>query len=181
MRVAPIGLIFRDDLDRVEREAGLSALLTHSHPIGLDGARLMAIAVAIVTRDGELDVAAFYGELRRRAQSDEFRAALDTVANLRVDDYVGILGTSIEAHRSVPTALACFASHPNSFSDVISRAIGLGGDVDTLAAMAGALSGSRLGVQAIPPHLLSKLEDGPKGRDYLDALSQRLFALVDAG
>lgn len=179
MRVAPIGLLFHNDLDRVEREAELSALLTHSHPVGIDGARLLAIAVAIVICEPEFDPAGFYRELRRRAQTDEFLAALDTAAGLSANDYIGLLGTSIEAHRSVPTALACFAGDSDSFSDVVGRAIGLGGDVDTLAAMAGALSGARLGIDAIPLHLLNKLEDGPKGRKYLDTLSQRLFALLN--
>lgn len=137
----------------------------------------MAVAVAIATRGGTFDALEFYRELRQRAQTDEFRSALDTAAGLTVDDYAGVLGTSIEAHRSVPTALACFASHPNSFTDAAARAIGLGGDVDTLAAMTGALSGARLGIDAIPSHLLDKLEHGPMGRGYLESLSQRLYAI----
>src|SRR6478735_3150275 len=39
MRVAPIGLLFHNDLDRVDREAEISALPTHAHPIAVDGAR----------------------------------------------------------------------------------------------------------------------------------------------
>jgi poly(ADP-ribose) glycohydrolase ARH3 len=141
MRVLPIGLLFHDDLDRVEHEAVESALPTHSHPIGVDGARIMAIAVALMIRDG--------------------------------------LGTSIEAHRSLPTALACFASYPDSYDDAVGRAIGLGGDVDTIAAMVGALCGAHLGLHAVPTHLLAMLEDGPKGRSYLDTLAQRLLAVRD--
>jgi ADP-ribosylglycohydrolase len=43
--------------------------------------------------------------------------------------------------------------------------------------MAGALSGARLGARAIPAHLLKMLEDGPKGRGYLDEMASRLHAL----
>ena len=39
MRVAPIGLLFNHDLDRVMVEARLSALPTHIHPLGIEGAQ----------------------------------------------------------------------------------------------------------------------------------------------
>jgi ADP-ribosylglycohydrolase len=35
----------------------------------------------------------------------------------------------------------------------------VGGDVDTTAAMAGAISGAHLGIEAVPPHLCSRLSD----------------------
>ena len=59
-----------------------------------------------------------------------------------------------------------------------SRAIGLGDDTDTVAAMAGALVGTFAGVNAIPAGLLAKLEDGPaKGRTHVADLAAKLFAL----
>ena len=176
MRVAPLGLFFHDDLDQVERQAVESALPTHRHPIGVDGARILAVAVALLIREPTFDPIAFYAELLQRATTDEFRECLRCAAGLARDDHVGALGTSLEAHRSGPTALACFASHPDSYPDAVGRAIGLGGDVDTIAAMVGALCGARLGVRAVPNHLLAMLEDGATGRQYLDSLAQRLHA-----
>ena len=177
MRVAPIGLLFHDDLDRVEEQAVRSALPTHSHPIGIDGARILACAVALVTREPVFDPAQFYAELLGRAVTDEFREALNVASQLTLDSDVGVLGTSVEAHRSVPTALACFASYPDSYTDAVGRALGLGGDVDTIAAMVGALSGARLGIGAVPAHLLAMLEDGLKGRKYLYSLAERLYSV----
>ena len=46
MRVAPVGLLFRDDRRRLWEQARLSALPTHLHPLGVEGARLTALAVA---------------------------------------------------------------------------------------------------------------------------------------
>lgn len=177
MRVAPVGLLFHGDLDRVEREAVQTALPTHSHPVGIDGARLLAVGVALALRERPFDPASFYAELLRRAATDEFREALTQASVFTLDDNVGVLGTSLEANRSVATAIACFASHPDSYSDAVGRAIGLGGDTDTIAAMVGALCGARLGLQAVPPHLLAMLEDGRKGRSYLDGLATRLHEL----
>jgi poly(ADP-ribose) glycohydrolase ARH3 len=174
MRVAPVGLLFCHDLDRVVEEAKLSALPTHVHPLGIEGAQLLAVAVALAVRSGRLDRKAFYRELRRRARSEEFRWALSAAARVRPGDTVGFLGSSLEAHRSVVTAIACFASSPRSYEDAVARAIGLGDDTDTLAAMAGALAGAHLGVAAIPVRLLDRLEDGGKGRSHIRRLAARL-------
>jgi poly(ADP-ribose) glycohydrolase ARH3 len=174
MRVAPVGLLFCRDLDRVAEEAKRSALPTHVHPLGIEGAQLLAVAVALALRPGPLDRRAFYRELRRRARSEEFRWAVSAAARLRPGDTVSFLGNSLEAHRSVVTAVACFASSPRSYEDAVARAIGLGDDTDTLAAMTGALAGAHLGVAAIPARLLDRLEDGPKGRSHIGTLAARL-------
>lgn len=72
------------------------------------------------------------------------------------------------------TAVMCFATSPDSYEAAVSRAIAMGNDTDTLAAMAGALSGAYLGAGALPPSLLSKLEDGARGRTYVSDLARRL-------
>lgn len=141
MRVAPVGLLFCGDLDRVMDEARLSALPTHVHPLGIEGAQLLAAAVALAVRPGPFDRKAFYRELRERATTEEFRWHLKTASRLRPGDTVSMLGNSLEAHRSVVTAIACFAGSPRSYEDAVARAISQGDDTDTLAAMAGALRG----------------------------------------
>jgi poly(ADP-ribose) glycohydrolase ARH3 len=172
MRVAPVGLFFHDDLDQVWEQARLSALPTHTHPLGIEGAQLLAVAVALALRDGPFDRAAFFGELLRRGPSDEYRARLERAA-ASTEDLAG-LGNGIKAPESVPTAIALFASAPASYPDVIGRAILLGGDTDTIAAMAGALAGAHLGIHAVPDGLLRQLEDEGKGRTFLADLAERL-------
>ena len=46
MRVAPVGLLFREDHDRLWEQARLSALPTHLHPLGIEGAQVLALAVS---------------------------------------------------------------------------------------------------------------------------------------
>src|SRR6266545_288785 len=55
MRVAPVGLLFRDDHYRLLEQARLSALPTHRHPLGVEGAQLLALAVALCSRAARLD------------------------------------------------------------------------------------------------------------------------------
>jgi poly(ADP-ribose) glycohydrolase ARH3 len=178
MRVAPVGLLFADSPDVIWEQARLSALPTHTHPLGIEGAQLLALAVSLALRATTFDRKAFYRELLSRAATEEFRWHLDIASQLTSRDSLSGLGSTLHAHRSVVTAIACFAFTPNNFEQVMSRAIGLGDDTDTVAAMAGSLVGSFAGVGAIPPGLLAKLEDGPaKRRTYIAELAAKLFAL----
>jgi poly(ADP-ribose) glycohydrolase ARH3 len=174
MRVAPVGLFFHHDLDRVAEQARLSALPTHVHPLGIEGAQLLALAVALVVREEELDRRRFYRTLLDRCRSEEFRWALTAAAKLRRRHSLAFLGSGLEAHRSVVTAIACFTAGPGSFEEVAARAVSLGDDTDTVAAMAGALAGAHLGAGALPAGLLEHLEDGPEGRTCIEDLARRL-------
>jgi poly(ADP-ribose) glycohydrolase ARH3 len=174
MRVAPVGLLFARDPDRVVGEARKSASPTHRHPLGVEGAQLLALAVALASSGPPLDRTAFYRELQRACRTEEFRWQLRAARRLRPHHSVAFLGNSLPAHRSVVTAIACFTTCPNSFVDAVGKAIVQGDDTDTLAAMAGALAGAHLGVGAIPPLWIEQLENGPKGREYIRQLADEL-------
>jgi poly(ADP-ribose) glycohydrolase ARH3 len=176
MRASPIGVLFANDLDRVAAEAERSALPTHAHPIGIDGARLQGIAVALATRSAgsSFDRVAFLETLRRYAQTEEFQWQVDHALKLEPYQSLIAFGNRIEAHRSVMTSILCFVDSPDDWPRAVARAIGQGDDVDTLAAMTGALVGARLGLEAIPPRLIDCLEDDRQGRSYLLELSSRL-------
>ena len=52
-----------------------------------------------------------------------------------------------------------------------------GGNTDTIAALAGAITGARAGAtRAIPARWLDVLEDGPKGRSHVERLAEQLAA-----
>jgi poly(ADP-ribose) glycohydrolase ARH3 len=174
MRVAPVGLFFRDHPDRAWDEARLSALPTHVHPLAIEGAQLIAAAVAFAVRQADIDRDAFLADLQRRSATDAFRARLQLARQLRSRDELPRLGNHVVALDSVVTAIACFAFSPDSYPQTVADAVFLGGDTDTIAAMAGAISGARLGKSAIPPALLEAVEDEKKGRSYLADLAVRL-------
>ena len=62
MRVAPVGLLFHRDLDKVAEHAERSARPAHTHPVGVDGARVLALAVALAVRQDRFDRDSFFGE-----------------------------------------------------------------------------------------------------------------------
>jgi hypothetical protein len=51
----------------------------------------------------------------------------------------------------------------------------LGGDTDTIGAMAGALVGGRYGASAPPSRWIKALETGPQGKDGLIECADRLY------
>lgn len=175
MRVAPIGLVFRDDRQRLWEQARLSALPTHVHPLGIEGAQLLAFAVALCTGMEPFDRTRFFTALLGVCASREYRAKLEAAARIQAAEELAGLGNRIEALHSVPTAIASFALTPDSYEATVSNVIFLGGDTDTLAAMTGAMSGAYLGVNGLPGHLVGLLESSPKGRTYLKQLAKQLF------
>jgi poly(ADP-ribose) glycohydrolase ARH3 len=176
MRVAPVGLLFRDDLQVLWEEARLSALPTHRHPLGIEGAQLLALAVALCSRAGAFDREAFFRELLSACQSPEYRAKIERAARASSPDDLAELGNRIEALESAPTAIASFALTPESYEEAVGNVILLGGDTDTLAAMTGALAGAHLGAERLPQRLVNLLENSPKGCGYLIQLADGLLA-----
>lgn len=81
---------------------------------------------------------------------------------------------------AVRAALAAIIAPENSSMTAILKAsVAFTGDVDTVACIAlGAASASTEIKQDLPEHLISGLENGPYGRDYLKQLDQQLLALV---
>ena len=179
MRVAPVGLFFWNRPLELREVAYQSSLITHAHVLGKEGAALQAMAVALaVAEDPErpFESLSFTSHLLDFTIEDVYREKLGKFSMLleRPDDrqrVVRELGHGIEAFNSVPTAIFAFLAHPGDFASTVIYAISLGGDTDTIASMAGAISGAYLGVDALPGEWLSRLEN----RDYLFSLAESLW------
>lgn len=175
MRVAPIGLAFHRQPQRLVQVARLASTVTHSHPLAVAGSTLQAAAVATALRmQPPLDRDAFLLSLERTLEHLRADAYLDRLEQLRdgLDRQLELpamasrLGTGVAALEAVPMAIYCFLSHPHEFERVVEAAIFAGGDTDTIAAMAGSIAGALLGEAAIPKAWLARVreEDYPPGR-----------------
>lgn len=178
MRVAPVGLFFHaaDDLyEQVQR----SASVTHAHPLGVDGAALIAWAVARAVElspGATFDREAFLDGLHAFARTDTFRTRLEDVsealaAEMPAEVVGRRLGPGVAAHRSVPFALYAFLRYPDDFEACFFCAALYSGDRDTVGAMAAAISGAYLGVDAIPAAWRRNLENV----DAIEALALSLY------
>ena len=185
MRVAPVPLAFYQDAKATVQAAAHQAEITgHTHPIGRIGACLQAIAIrwAISSRvqGVELDAKSFLKNLKL-AGPKEFVDALGwIVENLAVspEEAANHLGTSAQASCSVPAALWAVLSCPQDPELAIIRAVNLGGDTDTIGAMAGAVAGAYHGAEALPRRWTEALEEGDKGKGYIVELADRLLDIA---
>jgi hypothetical protein len=80
-------------------------------------------------------------------------------AGLGAGEYRKWEGISPFVTSSVLWSLYSFLRSPDDYGETILTAIAVGGDVDTTAAMAGAIAGARLGPAAIPAQLTSHIHD----------------------
>ena len=180
MRIAPLGLFFHDTADLYE-QAERSATVTHAHPIGVDGAAVLAWAVAravALDPDRRFPTDQFIKGLETFARTPEMRDKLQSVGDLIAQNAPARiaaprLGQNVTAHGSVPFALYAFLRHPHNFEECLFCAILNGGDRDTLGAMACAVSGAYLGIEAIPPEWRARLENG----DEIETLALQLADL----
>jgi poly(ADP-ribose) glycohydrolase ARH3 len=181
MRVAPVGLLYSRNLDKLREIAHQSSSITHSHELGREGAAIQACAVALALNtpaDEDIDRAVFLSSLqnfiRDRLYKEKIAQMRELLDEQDKEKVVAVLGNGIEAPRSVPTAIYCFLSQPQSYKDTVIYAISLGGDTDTIAAMAGAISGAYLGIEAIPSKWRVKLEN----KEYIKALAEKLWQIA---
>lgn len=177
MRVAPVGLAFRHDVERLWEQARLSALPTHLHPLGVEGAQVLALAVGLASTTEKFEREPFFAALAERCESIQYSGPLRRAAQVSDAKDLALFGNGIEATSSVVTAIASFGLTPDSYGQTIGNAILLGGDTDTIAAMAGAISGAYLGRQGIPAALVKGLEDNRQGRGYLEELAEKLVTV----
>jgi poly(ADP-ribose) glycohydrolase ARH3 len=175
MRVAPVGLAFAADRQRLLEQAKLSALPTHVHPLGIEGAQLLAVAVAHNLTAERFEREKYFEALLSSCTPVEFRDKLTAASHATSPPDLAALGNQIEALHSVPTAIASFALAPDSYIRAVGNVILIGGDTDTLAAMTGALAGAYLGREGLPPRLVGLLENGPQGRAFLEELGAKLW------
>jgi ADP-ribosylglycohydrolase len=69
-----------------------------------------------------------------------------------------LVGTSLATQESVPAAFAVLSAVPDDPWRACLLAASLGGDCDTIAAMAGAIAGACHGLAAFPPHAVATID-----------------------
>ncbi len=181
MRVAPVGLFYYDDLEKLRAVAYSQSQITHTHELGMEGAALQAYAVALAIKadsSRRLDPYDFLAELKNFTKNEVYKMKLEKMRKLLADaadkkTVVRELGNGVESHNSVPTAIYCFLRNWSIFEDAVLYAVSLGGDTDTIGAMTGAISGAYHGVEAIPEQWRNKLER----KDYIERLAEKLWEI----
>jgi ADP-ribosylglycohydrolase len=125
MRVAAVGWLARDETEAMEL-AGAQASVSHNHPVAVAAAQAVSLAI-LLARSGVPGMA-----IRQRV-CDDFGY------DLTPERALARKGFDVSAAGTVPPALAA-AVEADNFENAVRTAVGLGGDTDTLACIAGALA-----------------------------------------
>ncbi len=186
MRVAPVGALHAGDPARITAVARRQAEVSHAHPLGWQGAVAVALGVGHAVVAGDFTAADLH-RLATQGHAEGLSAGLAAAADLAerwpndpslaLRDVGGTLGTNVTAQGSVPAAL-WVAAVATEVREAVALALGLGGDADTIAAMATAVVAAARGATNIPDEWLARCEDGARGITYARALADRLAAAV---
>ncbi|WP_250900852.1 ADP-ribosylglycohydrolase family protein [Curtobacterium aurantiacum] len=166
MRIAPVGVaVPSSDLAHLVDAVQDASRVTHDTGLGIAGASAVAAAVSAgidgATRSGALDAAvaaATIGAERGHwvagadiaAKTTWARGHLPTVPESeRIETVARLIGTSVASQESVVAALALVALDLDPW-ETLCTAASVGGDTDTIAAMAGAVLGAVHGPEAWP-------------------------------
>lgn len=142
MRVSPIGWAF-DSVMRVMIEAQQSSSVTHAHFEGIKGAQAVAVAIFMA---------------RKGASKDQIRelieASFEYDCSMNLDQLHEEYVFDVSCQGTVPVALSCVLQ-ADSFEKTMRNGLYVGGDSDTLLAIAGSIAEPLFGV---PQYMRDKAE-----------------------
>lgn len=146
MRVSPVGWYY-DTMEKTREVARWTAEVTHNHPEGVKGAEAVAAAIFMA---------------RHVASVREIRDYIETEFGYNLKRTLAEIAPQYhhveDCMHSVPEAITCFLEG-TGYEDVIRNVMYIGGDTDTLGAIAGAIAEAAYG---IPMDILTT------GRTYLE-------------
>jgi ADP-ribosylglycohydrolase len=196
MRAAPVGLFFYDSLEELIKAADDQGRITHADRRCSAGAVAIAGCVALAL-EGRVRLESWLNRIAEwAAEIDEafgqYILQLREWIKLAPEDAVVTIskcgvepgyedaweGISPFVVGSVLWSLYSFLRSPEDYMEAIRTAIAVGGDVDTTAAMVGAISGAYLGIEAIPLSLAQHINDqGTWGYSDLVDLAHRCYSI----
>ena len=178
MRVTPIGIAMSTaDPEAFADAVWSSCQVTHATRQGFQSAALVAAAVSMgidAARSPSLDLRSLLWKAvsyvdslpERGAWTPDpdvvaaTRRAMQLVANpasSSLECLVEQVGTSVASAQAIPMAFALLARDPSP--QALLDAANIGGDTDTIGAIAGAILGAALGVEVLPTDRLSMIEE----------------------
>ena len=181
MRITPVAIATPPDLEQLVEAVTAASEITHNTNLGIAAAAAVAAAVSAAIDGADLPTAL---DLAERAADEGGRrgywcAGGEIAARIRwarrwvrglgggvsggdrggaVGGAVyAVVGTSVAAQESVVAAFALVEALGSSPIDVLTTAAGLGGDTDTIAAIAGAILGAHHGLSGLPADLVAEV------------------------
>lgn len=158
MRISPVGWIAESE-EEVRELSKIVTGVSHDHPESYNGAEAVAMAVYLARTGKSKD----YIRERMKEYYPQFNDKNFTIKNIYGHYGYDNLGEWVTCRGSIPQALAAFLDSV-SFEDAVRNAVYIGGDSDTIGAMAGSIAEAYYGVPAeLEDKALNYLTDDLKG------------------
>ena len=142
MRVAPVGWLY-DSYSRTREVARWTAEVTHNHPEGVKGAEFTAAAIYLA-RNGA-----------NKRQIKEELQIFNYDLSRTLDDIRPTYKHVEDCMHTIPEAFSCFFE-ANSYEETLRNVMYIGGDTDTLCAIAGSIAEA---YWEIPQDILDKAKE----------------------
>lgn len=155
MRVSSVGWLY-DTIERTREVARWTADVTHNHPEGIKGAESVAAAIFMARNYASKE------EIEKYIK-DEFGYDLSRT----LDDIRPTYEHVEDCMHTMPEAFECFLES-ESYEDCIRNVMYIGGDTDTLGAIAGAIAEAYWGV----PDEIKDKADGYMPDEFKQVLSR---------
>lgn len=170
MRLAPVPIYFKNDFEKAVNFSGKSSLTTHNNQMAVDSCRYFGGLLQQFI-NSRIQMKAFKNKVLK-----------DTAADLNLDKRViKAVEGAFEKERNeiksdgfvINTLEASLWSFINSqsFEEAVLKAVNLGGDSDTVAAVTGQLAGAYYGYNLIPDKWLNKLTN----LSLIETIAEKLY------
>jgi len=194
MRIAPVGCLFASEMKTELADYVYKiSRVTHATDVAVSGAAMIAMAVSSAIEDQDWDtiiqntldiyeISSAYGaDTYSPSLVERLKLAVDFAKRYEQDEdafsqkIYDVIGCGVLTSESVPAALAIayYAKNPERCSLLCAN---LGGDTDTIGAMATAICGAKAGINGIDKSWIQLIDDsnGVNLYSYADHLySQR--------
>jgi poly(ADP-ribose) glycohydrolase ARH3 len=177
MRAAPVSAFFKlDEVGELSEQVRKCSFLTHTHPYGIAGAILQAHVVLLALNN--IPPEKWLGMLFSSDIESAFKITLEKVVRClerqaTASESAREIGNGADALEAVPAAIYSVMRNKGAFSDAVLFAVSMGGDTDTIGAMAGALAGSCFGMRKMPVEWMMYLENEREGKDFIAELVKK--------
>jgi ADP-ribosylglycohydrolase len=162
MRVGLLGWIYQHDEARLRELAVASSVITHRHPTAAAAAAAAAFLVKLaldrVPPGQYLARTMAFLDGMDETMEQALRAVAHVGAWTNEEEALEHIGRGWVGEEAVALAVYCVLRYPDDYTACMRRAANTEGDSDSIACIAGSISGARLGLEAIPADWRARCE-----------------------
>lgn len=165
MRVAPVGLMYKDNPELAFEIGARCAALTHGNPQGYLSAGFLSGTIAHIINGDDVSNA-INKTINYLKKYNGHESTLNLInkakefskSNIEPLTAIEKLGQGWEGHEAIAISVYCALKEPNNFEKALQIAVNHSGDSDSTGAIVGNILGAHLGLEGLPKKWNNKTE-----------------------